>query len=52
MDWKSIWALVLIASKNIQFLSSWLVSLVKKVVKEDVKYLSQEFDNNIIDLFK
>ena len=33
-----------------QFLSSWLYSLLKNLGKDDFKYLSQEFDNNILDL--
>ena len=37
---------------NIQFLSSSLDSLVKNVGKDDFKYLSQEFDKNILDLVK
>ena len=35
-----------------QFLSSSLDSLVKNLNKDDCKYLSQEFDNNILDLVK
>ena len=35
-----------------QFLSSSLDSLVKNFDKDDFKYLSQEFDNNVLDLFK
>ena len=35
-----------------QFLSSSLDSLVKNFNKDDFKYLSQEFDNNVLDLFK
>ena len=35
-----------------QFLSSLLESLVKKVAKDDFKHLSQEFDNNVLDLVK
>ena len=36
----------------LQFLSSSLDSLVKNLSKEDFKYLSQEFDNNVLDLVK
>ena len=36
---------------NLQFLSSSLDSLVKNLAKDDFKYLSQEFDNNVLDLF-
>ena len=35
---------------SFQFLSSPLDSLVKDFNKNDFKYLSQEFDNNILDL--
>ena len=35
-----------------QFLSSSLDSLVKVLSKDDFKYLSQEFDNNVLDLVK
>ena len=37
---------------NLQFLSSSLDSLVKNLAKDDFKYLSQEFDNNVLDLVK
>ena len=37
---------------NLQFLSSSLDSLVKNLAKDDFKYLSQEFDYNVLDLFK
>ena len=37
---------------SIQFLSSSLDSLVKNLNKDDFKYLNQEFDNNVLDLFK
>ena len=33
-----------------QFLSSSSDSLVKNLNKDDFKYLSQQFDNNILDL--
>ena len=42
----------LIFIDSFQFLSSSLNSLVKNLVKNDFKYLSQEFDNNVLDLFK
>ena len=35
-----------------QFLSSLLDSLVKNLKKDDFKYSSQEFDNNVLDLVK
>ena len=35
-----------------QFLSPSLDSLVKNLNKDDFKYLSQEFDNNVLDLIK
>ena len=35
-----------------QFLSYSLDSLVKKLSKNDFKYLSQEFYNNVLDLIK
>ena len=51
MDKKSIWALVSINTfsfiDSFQFLSSSLDSLVKNLHKDDFKYLSQEFDNNV-----
>ena len=37
---------------SFQFLSSPLDSLVKILGKDDFKYLSQEFDNNVLDLVK
>ena len=37
---------------SFQLLSSSLDSLVKNLKKDDFKCLSQEFDNNVIDLFK
>ena len=35
-----------------QFLSPSSDSLVKNLNKDDFKYLSQEFDNNVLDLVK
>ena len=37
---------------SFQFLSSSLDSLVINSGKDAFKYLSQEFDNNVLDLFK
>ena len=37
---------------SFQFLSSSLDSLVKNLGKVDFKYLSQEFDNTVLDLVK
>ena len=37
---------------SFQFLSSSLSSLVKKLGKDDFKYLRQEFDNDVLDLVK
>ena len=37
---------------SFQFLSFSLDSLVKSSSKDDIKYLSQEFDNNALDLVK
>ena len=37
---------------SFQFLSSSLDSLVKNLAKDDFKYLSQEFNNNVLDLVK
>ena len=37
---------------SFQFLSSSLDSLVKNLDKDDFKYLSQEFDNNVLDIVK
>ena len=36
----------------LQLLSSSLDSLVKNLGKDDFKYFSQEFDNNVLDLVK
>ena len=38
----------LIFIDSFQFLSSSLDSLVKNLAKVDFKYLSQEFDNNVL----
>ena len=38
--------------ESFQFLRSSLDRLVKNLNKYDFKYLSQEFDNNVIDLVK
>ena len=37
---------------SFQFLSSSLNSLVKNLNKNDFKYFSQVFDNNVLDLVK
>ena len=37
---------------SFQFLSPSLDSLVKNLNKDDFKYLSQEFDKNVLDLVK
>ena len=37
---------------SFQFLSSSLDSLVKNIKKDNFRYLSQEFDNNVIGLVK
>ena len=37
---------------SFQFLISSLDSLVKKLNKDDFEYLSQEFDNNLLDRVK
>ena len=37
---------------SFQFLSSSLDSLVKYLSKSDFKYLSQEYDNNFLDVVK
>ena len=37
---------------SFQFLRSSLDSLVKNLCKDGFKYLSQEFDNNLLDLDK
>ena len=39
-------------NNNFQFISSLLNSLVKNLGKDDFKYSSQEFENNILDLVK
>ena len=52
IDWKSIWALSSITSSFIdsfQFLSYSVDSLVKILNKDDFKYLSQVFANNVLD---
>ena len=35
---------------NLQFLSCLLNNLVKNLGKDDLKYLSKEFDNNVLYL--
>ena len=42
----------LICTDSFQFLSSSLESLVKNLNKDSFKYLSHEFDNNLLDLVK
>ena len=42
----------LICIDSFQFLSSSLESLVKNLNKDSFKYLSHEFDNNLLDLVK
>ena len=42
----------LIFFDSFQFLRFPLDSLVKNLDKNDFKYLSQEFDNNVLDLVK
>ena len=37
---------------SFRFLSFLLNSLVRNLNKDDFKYLSQEFDNNVLDLVK
>ena len=37
---------------SFKFISSSLDSLVKNLSKDDFKYLSQEFDNDVLDLVK
>ena len=37
---------------SLQFLSSSLDSLIKNLSKNDFKYLTQEFNNNVLDLVK
>ena len=39
-------------SDSFQDLSSSLDSLVKNLNKDDFKYLSRQFDNNILDLVR
>ena len=39
-------------SDSFQFLISLLNSVVKNLGKDDFKYFSQEFDNNVLDLVK
>ena len=52
MDWKTIRALELSFIDSFRFLSSSLDSLVKNLGQNDFKYLSQEFDNNVLDPVK
>ena len=54
MDWKSYtkWIGKVSFIDSVQFLCSSLDSLVKNVNKDDFKYLSKEFDNNVLDLVK
>ena len=42
----------LIFIDSLQFLRSSLDGLVKNLLKNDFTYLSQEFDNNVLDLVK
>ena len=42
----------LIFIDSFQFLSSSLERLIKNLSKDYCKYLSQEFDNNVVDLVK
>ena len=52
---RKIWALLSIISfiDSLQFPSSSLDSLVKNLNQEfDFKYLSREYDNNVLDLVK
>ena len=51
MDWKSI-NNKLSFIDSFQFLCSSSDNLVKNLTKDDFKYLSQEFDNNVLDLVK
>ena len=37
---------------NFHFLRSSLESLVKNLGKDDFKYISQEFDNEVLDMVK
>ena len=37
---------------SFRFLSSTLNSLVENLTKDDFKYMSREFDNNVLDLVK
>ena len=37
---------------SFQFLSSSLDGLIKNLAKDDFKYMSQEYDNNVLDLVK
>ena len=39
-------------TERFQYLSSWLDSLVKSLGKNDLKYLSQEFDSDVLGLVK
>ena len=39
-------------TNSFHFLSNSLDSLAKSFVKDDFKYLSQEFDNDVLDLTK
>ena len=56
MYYKNIWALASIISyilfDSFQLLSSSLYSFVKNLSKDNFKYLSQEFDSNVLDLVK
>ena len=56
MHWKSIMSFSINNKLSLidtfQFLRYSLDSLVKNLGKDDFKYLSQEFDNNVLDLVK
>ena len=40
----------LVLTGNLQFVSSPLYSFVKKISKDEFKYLNQEFDSKVLDL--
>ena len=56
MDYKNVWSLLLIISKVLLIFSNFQVLYCrvyfKKIKENNFKYLSQQFDNNILDLVK
>ena len=52
MDWKSIWVLVSITSQVFWWLPISKFFIKANLGKHNLKYLSQQLDNNVLDLVK